>query len=107
MPIIINSSKSAVQKSSILSDICSLFAFRVVPEYIDCKILIMPGGKFDYKPYALGYQKDSPYAEILDFHINMLRETGTLESIVSSYRGQPQQCEDYRSGQLSLGGFHI
>ena len=71
--------------------------FRVFDEYVSCKIVMMPGGKYDFKPYAIGYQKDSPYREILDFHINMMRETGTLENIVSSYRGQPQECPDFRS----------
>ena len=70
--------------------------FRVFDEYVSCKIVVMPGGKYDFKPYAIGYQKDSPYREILDFHINMMRETGTLENIVSSYRGQPQECPDFR-----------
>ena len=99
MPIIISSSKFPRQYyPSILSDIIMNITFRVFEEFISCKIVVMPGGKFDFKPYAIGYQKDSPYNEILDFHINMLRETGTLQSIVSSYRGQPQECEDYRFG---------
>ena len=60
----------------------------------------MPGGQYDFKPYALGYQKDSPYREILDFHINMMRETGRLGNIVSSYRGQPQECTDFSGSPL-------
>ena len=71
---------------------------RVVPEYIYCKIVTIPGQTYDHKPYAIGYQRDSPYAEILDFHIDMMREKGTLDIIVSRYRGQPQQCEDPRLG---------
>ena len=63
-------------------------------------MVVMPGGKYDFKPYAIGYQKDSPYREILDFHINMMRETGTLENIVSSYRGQPQECPDFSGSPL-------
>ena len=103
MPIIISSSKFTRQdKTSILSDIIMTITFRVFDEFVSCKIVIMPGGKFDYKPYAIGYQKDSPYNEILDYHINALRETGTLQSIVSSYRGQPQECEDYRSVWLDI-----
>ena len=74
--------------------------FRVFDEYVSCKIVMMPGGKYDFKPYAIGYQKDSPYREILDFHINMMRETGTLENIVSSYRGQPQECPDFSGSPL-------
>ena len=70
--------------------------FRTMPEYINCQIVVIPGGKYDFKPYAIGYQKDSPYAEIFDFHIDMLRQTGILQGIVSQYRGAPQQCPDYR-----------
>ena len=70
----------------------------MVPEFIYCKIVVIPGKTYDHKPYAIGYQKDSPYAEILDFHIGMMRERGTLDNIVSRYRGEPQQCEDPRFG---------
>ena len=65
-------------------------------------MVVMPDGKYDFKPYAIGYQKDSPYREILDFHINMMRETGTLENIVSSYRGQPQECPDFRCRKIEI-----
>ena len=63
-------------------------------------MVVMPGGKYDFKPYAIGYQKDSPYREILDFHINMMRETGRLEKIVTNYRGQPQVCPDFSGSPL-------
>ena len=105
MPIIISSSESRVIAYPSFHPLCLTSCpptCRVYDEFVNCKIVIMPGGKFDFKPYAIGYQKDSPYREILDFHINMMRETGTLESIVSSYRGQPQECEDYRSGKICL-----
>ena len=78
----------------------STMTHRVVPEYIYCKIVTIPGKTYDHKPYAIGYQKDSPYAEILDLHIDMMREKGTLDNIVSRYRGQPQQCVDPRFSQF-------
>ena len=76
--------------------ISNIIPYRVVPEYIYCKIVTIPGQTYDHKPYAIGYQKDSPYAEILDFHIDMMREKGTLDNIVSRYRGQQQQCVNPR-----------
>ena len=76
--------------------ISNIITYRVVPEYIYCKIVTIPGQTYDHKPYAIGYQKDSPYAEILDFHIDMMREKGTLDNIVSRYRGQQQQCVNPR-----------
>ena len=78
-----------------------------MPEYINCQIVVIPGGKYDFKPYAIGYQKDSPYAEIFDFHIDMLRQTGMLQGIASKYRGAPQKCPDYRWRQLPKLTSHL
>ena len=64
-------------------------------EYIDCKILATPG-KYDFKPYAIGYQKNSPYAQMLDYHIEEMRESGVLDKIRDKYRSLPQQCPDFR-----------
>ena len=64
-------------------------------EYIDCKILAAPG-KYDFKPYAIGYQKHSPYAAMLDYHIEGMRESGILDNIKNTYRPSPQKCPDFR-----------
>ena len=53
-------------------------------------------GKYDFKPYAIGYQKNSPFAEILNYHIEGMRESGVLDKIKNKYRPLPQQCPDFR-----------
>ena len=58
--------------------------------------MIANPGKYDFKPYAIGYQKDSPYAELFNFYIDQMRENGVIESIRSKYQGSPQQCPDLR-----------
>ena len=64
-------------------------------EFVDCKILAAPG-KYDFKPYAIGYQKNSPYAGMLDYHIEEMRENGVLDNIKNKYSPPPQKCPDYR-----------
>ena len=58
--------------------------------------MIVTPGKYDFKPYAIGYQKDSPYAELFNFYIDQMRENGVIESIRNKYQGLPQQCQDLR-----------
>ena len=47
---------------------------------MDCQIIVVPG-KFDFKHFAMGYQKNSPYAEIFDYHIEKMRQSGVLDNI--------------------------
>ena len=51
-------------------------------------------------PYAIGYQKNSPYAEMFDYYIERMRETGVLDNIKSKYRASQQQCPDLRLDNL-------
>ena len=69
--------------------------FRTTQEFVDCSIIAAPG-KYDFKPYAIGYQKHSPYAEMLDYHIEKMREAGVLDNIKKKYMGFPQKCPDFR-----------
>ena len=69
--------------------------FRVLPEFTQCHVVVTPG-RYDYKPFALGYQLNSPYAELFNYHINLMRESGVLDSITDKYRGRPQICPNYR-----------
>ena len=69
--------------------------FRSTEEFINCKIVAAPG-KYDIKPYAFGYQKDSPFAEMFDYHIEKMRQTGVLDIIKSKYDGVGQRCPDLR-----------
>ena len=68
---------------------------RTKREFIECEVIVTPG-KYDFKPYAIGYQKDSPYAELFNFYIDQMRENGVIESIRNKYQGLPQQCPDLR-----------
>ena len=48
------------------------------------------------KPYAFGYQKDSPFAELFDHYIEKMRQTGVLDTIEKKYHGLEQKCPDLR-----------
>ena len=79
-------------KNALYTEVLSI---RSTEEFLECKILEAPG-KYDFKPYAIGYQKHSPYAEMLDYHIEEMRESGVLDKIRDKYRSLPQQCPDFR-----------
>ena len=68
---------------------------NVFDEYIDCKFIQIPG-KYDPVDYAIGYQQNSDYAEILDYWINRMIENGILDSIKTEYRIDAQKCPSLR-----------
>ena len=69
--------------------------FRSTKEFIDCEIIAIPG-RYDFKPLAFGYQLNSPYAGVLDYHIKLIRENGALDQIVTKYQRGRQVCPDLR-----------
>ena len=71
------------------------FLFRNHGLYINCKIVATPS-KYDFKPYAYGFQKDSPFLSLFNYYINEMKEKGSLEQIQAQYEPAPQVCPDYR-----------
>ena len=61
--------------------------------YIDCELIWIPA-KYDYKPYAYGFQKNSPWLDLFDFHLKEMREKGALKQIELQYQSPPQICPD-------------
>ena len=57
--------------------------------------------KYDLKPYAFGFQKNSPFLPLFDFHLKKLQEKGTIDKILKEYESRPQICPDYNG--LPLG----
>ena len=66
-----------------------------IKEFIDCEIIAIPG-RYDFKPLAFGYQLNSPYAGVLDYHIKLTRENGALDQIITKYQRGRQVCPDLR-----------
>ena len=64
-------------------------------EFTDCKIIATPG-RYDIKPFAFGYQKDSSFAEIFDYHVEKMRQSGVLDTIKTKYDALRQNCPDLR-----------
>ena len=54
--------------------------------------------RYDPKPYAFGFQKNSPYLGLFNYYLNDMRERGRLQQIFKKYANAPQKCPDY-SGQ--------
>ena len=52
--------------------------------------------KYDFKPYAYGFQKDSPFLAMFNYYINEMKEKGSLQQIQAKYEPPPQLCPDYR-----------
>ena len=65
--------------------------------------------KYDFKPYAYGFQKDSPFLAMFNYYINEMKEKGSLEQIQAQYEPAPQVCPDYRwksqEGTISIFSF--
>ena len=79
-----------------------MFLCRTLDAYIDCKIVATPA-KYDLKPYAYGFQKDSPFLSLFDFYMNEMKEKGSLEQILVKYEPPPQTCPDYSGKSLGVG----
>jgi hypothetical protein len=73
---------------------------RATAEYKNCQLKVIPG-KYDFKPYAYGFQKDSPLLPVFNYFLKQFQERGALKKITNSYKIGKQSCPDY-SGQ-SLG----
>ena len=74
---------------------------RSFNEYFDCQVIAIPA-KYDYKPYAYGFQKDSPYLGIFNYYLKEMREKGTLKQILNQFESRPQVCPDYSGKPLGF-----
>ena len=59
-------------------------------------------GKYNFKPYAFGFQKDSPFLPLFDFYLNEMKEKGSLKQIQVKYEPAPQICPDYNGKSLGV-----
>ena len=57
---------------------------QTFPEYENCEVVAIPA-KYDTKPYAFGFQKDSPYLGVFNYYIKEMREKGSLKQIQKKY----------------------
>ena len=78
------------------------FGVITLDAYINCKILGTPG-KYDFKPYAYGFQKDSPFLPIFNYYLNEMKEKGSLKQIQVKYEPASQVCPDYSGRPLGIG----
>ena len=59
-------------------------------------------GKYDFKPSAYGFQKDSPFLPLFNYYLNEMREKGSLKQIQVKYEPPPQICPDYSGKALGV-----
>ena len=76
--------------------------FSAFPEYGDCKVIAIPA-KYDYKPYAYGLQKDSPYLGLFNYYLKEMREKGALKQILNKFESGEQVCPDMSGQPLGTG----
>ena len=79
----------------------NFFAASAFPEYTDCKLIAIPA-KYDFKPYAYGFQKDSPFLGVFNHYLKELREKGSLKQILKKYDSGAQVCPDMSGQPLVL-----
>ena len=96
-----SSLKSVIEFFQYLFNLFSIFFLNsAFPEYLDCEVIVIPA-KYDFKPYAYGFQKDSPYLGLFNHFLKEMREKGSLKQILNKYESGAQVCPD-ESGK-SLG----
>ncbi len=71
--------------------LCSYSSF---PEYQKCEIIALPA-KYQFKPLAFGFQKNSPYLPIFNFFMRQMKENGVMDKILEQYKIAKQVCPDY------------
>ena len=71
-------------------------------QFTDCKMIVIPA-KYNFKPYAYGFQKDSPYLPMFNYYLKEMREKGSLKQILDKYESPPQVCPDYNGKPLGFG----
>ena len=59
-------------------------------------------GKYNFKPVAYGFQKDSPFLPLFNYNLNKMRERGSLKQIKVKYEPPPQICPDYSGKPLGV-----
>ena len=77
------------------------FFRRSFDAYINCKIVATPA-KYDFKPYAYGFQKDSPFLPLFNYYLNEMKEKGSLKQIQVKYEPPSQICPDYSGKSLGF-----
>ena len=77
------------------------FLCRSFDAYINCKIVATPA-KYDFKPYAYGFQKDSPFLPLFNYYLNEMKEKGSLKQIQVKYEPPSQICPDYNGKSLGF-----
>lgn len=79
----------------------NFFAFRTYESYSACEIIDIPK-RYDFKPYAYGFQKYSPYLGPFNYYLRQMREKGTTKKILDEHEPQPQVCPDFSGKPLGL-----
>ena len=59
-------------------------------------------GKYDFKPQAMAFQKDSPFLPLFNYYLNEMKERGSLKQIQVKYEPPPQICPDYSGKSLGV-----
>ena len=59
-------------------------------------------GKYNFKPVAYGFQKDSPFLPLFNYNLNKMKERGSLKQIQVKYEPPPQICPDYSGKSLGV-----
>ena len=77
------------------------FAIIAYPEYVSCKIIAIPE-KYDFKPYAYGFQKNSPYLPLFNHYLKEMKEKGSLKQIQDKFAPPPQFCPDVTGQPLGF-----
>ena len=72
-----------------------------LPEYDSCEIITIPA-KYDQKPNAFAFQKDSPFVKLFNYYLKAMDEKGISHQIEEKYKKLPQTCPDKSGMNIAI-----
>ena len=72
-----------------------------LPEYDSCEIITIPA-KYDQKPNAFAFQKDSPFVKLFNYYLKAMDEKGISHQIEEKFKKLPQTCPDKSGMNIAI-----
>ncbi|TRY71158.1 hypothetical protein TCAL_09674 [Tigriopus californicus] len=80
----------------------NFYSSRTYGAYRRCQIIDVPQ-IYDQKVFAYGFQKNSPFLPIFNFHLKRMLERGSMNQVVEKYLSVAgQQCQDLSGAPLGF-----
>ena len=69
-------------------------SYRASEQYLNCEVIEIPQYEGYMSQNSFVFPKNSPYAELFDFHLEKFNEKGIITRILEKYPTIPPKCPD-------------